>query len=198
MESRKISIKSNIPVKPPDDKPTLPGIILAILGLGVALSILLIAPNLVQIVDMFGRKHTFSRKHVKETFKRLEKRGIVKRRGAENTSWNYTLTSEGKNLLKKKVIETMSIEKPKQWDGLWRIVIFDIPEQRKEARYALRSKLKDLGFRYVNLSVWIFPYECQNEINAVAEFYNVGRYVRFMRVDYFDGSEEFKRKFGLS
>lgn len=33
----------------------------------------------------------------------------------------------------------------KQWDGFWRLVIFDIPEKKKFLRNALRRKLISLG-----------------------------------------------------
>lgn len=41
-----------------------------------------------------------------------------------------------------------------KWDGMWRIVIFDIPESHKKARNALRWKLKEWGFILWQKSVW--------------------------------------------
>ena len=56
-------------------------------------------------------------------------------------------------------------------DGEWRIVIFDIPEKFKKAREALRMKLKELGFLELQKSVFIFPYECEDEINFIVEVF---------------------------
>lgn len=41
------------------------------------------------------------------------------------------------------------------WDGQWRIVIFDIPEKRRIARDLLRNRLKEWGFTQKQKSVWI-------------------------------------------
>ena len=40
------------------------------------------------------------------------------------------------------------------WDGLWRIVIFDIPEKHSRVRNILRRRLKEWGFVRWQKSVW--------------------------------------------
>ncbi len=40
------------------------------------------------------------------------------------------------------------------WDGKWRVVIFDIPEKHSKVRNALRGKLKVWGFTPWQKSVW--------------------------------------------
>ena len=57
------------------------------------------------------------------------------------------------NLSEKSVYELI----PKPWDGKWRIVCFDIPEENKEIRNQLRREIKRLGFRSLQRSVWISP-----------------------------------------
>lgn len=42
-----------------------------------------------------------------------------------------------------------------EWDGKWRIVIFDIPETKKAIRDLFRRRLKDWGFKAWQKSVWI-------------------------------------------
>lgn len=41
------------------------------------------------------------------------------------------------------------------WDGKWRIVIFDIPEQKRLIRDLFRRNLKKWGFKHLQKSVWI-------------------------------------------
>ena len=91
----------------------------------------------------------------------------------------------------------MEIKKPAKWDGEWRIVIFDIPERFKKAREALRLKLKELGFRELQKSVFIFPYECEDEINFIVEVFLIRPFVRFIRVKSFTNEEQLKIKFNL-
>ena len=61
----------------------------------------------------------------------------------------------------------MKIRKPAKWDGKWRIVVFDIPENLRSIRQALREHLCRLQFYQLQKSVFVLPYECGDEI----EFY---------------------------
>lgn len=44
------------------------------------------------------------------------------------------------------------------WDGFWRIILLDLPEERKSEREALRYLLKKAGFIALKNSVWVSPY----------------------------------------
>ncbi len=46
----------------------------------------------------------------------------------------------------------------RRWDGLWRLILFDVPESRSSARNKLRRYLQDCGFGYLQNSVWITPH----------------------------------------
>ena len=94
-------------------------------------------------------------------------------------------------------IDEIKIKKPEKWDGKWRIVVFDIPEKKKAAREALRKKLKDLGFVELQKSIFINPYECEDEIDFIVEFFQTRPNVRYLRVEYFTNEEQLKIKFGL-
>jgi len=41
-----------------------------------------------------------------------------------------------------------------EWDGKWRIVIFDIPEDKRKIRNVFRSRLKLWDFKPWQKSVW--------------------------------------------
>ena len=41
-----------------------------------------------------------------------------------------------------------------EWDGKWRIVVFDIPESHRKERSVLRAHLKIWGFTPWQQSVW--------------------------------------------
>jgi len=158
------------------------------------LTVAFMAPNAVQLLS--GRKSfgEFPRRQVRTALRRLEKKGYIRSWGEKN-AWKFKLTKEGRSLLEKKKIEEIQIQKPASWDGKWRMVVFDIPEQYRQARNVLRGKLEHLGFRYLNLSVWVHPFECREEINAIVEYYDVGKYVRYVIVDSFDGMETMEHKF---
>jgi phenylacetic acid degradation operon negative regulatory protein len=44
-----------------------------------------------------------------------------------------------------------------KWDGKWRIVIYNIPENNRSIRDQLRKTLIWLGFGYLTQSVWVSP-----------------------------------------
>src|SRR3989339_2098968 len=107
------------------------------------------------------------------------------------------LTKEGQKKALKFKLDEMEIKKPAKWDGEWRIVIFDIPEKFKKAREALRIKLKELGFLELQKSVFILPYECEDEINFIVEVFLIRPFVRIVRAKSFTNEEQIKIKFGL-
>jgi len=49
------------------------------------------------------------------------------------------LSLSGKKRILRYDLDNMKIKKPLKWDGYWRIVVFDIPEdeKRREALYVL-------------------------------------------------------------
>jgi len=49
------------------------------------------------------------------------------------------------------------------WDGLWRLVLFDIPEERRADRRHLRRYLRSRGFGYLQNSVWLSPHPVDPE-----------------------------------
>lgn len=44
------------------------------------------------------------------------------------------------------------------WDGFWRIILLDLPEERKNERDSLRYLLKKAGFLCLKNSAWVSPY----------------------------------------
>ena len=77
------------------------------------------------------------------------------------------------------------------------MIIFDIPEKKKSARDSLREKLKELGCIKLNDSVWVYPYPCQEEIDFVANYWKVGKYVHFVLAKDITNREILERAFRL-
>lgn len=105
------------------------------------------------------------------------------------------ITEEGKKNVLRYKIDEMKIELPVKWDGYWRVVMFDIPERKKFARDALRRKLKELGFRELQKSVFIFPYPCRNEIDFIVEVFDIRPYVRYVELREITNEAELKLYF---
>lgn len=68
------------------------------------------------------------------------------------------LTASGKNKLNTMALESKDALVPQTWDGFWRIILLDLPENRKSERESLRYLLKKAGFVCLKNSAWISPY----------------------------------------
>lgn len=83
------------------------------------------------------------------------------------------------------------------WDKKWRIILYDIPEDEREARDAFRDHLKQLGVRKFQHSAGIYPFDCKNEIDFFVELLNIRKYVRFIVAESIDDEVHWKRTFKL-
>lgn len=86
---------------------------------------------------------------IAQALRRLRQRGLVEQNQKNDQELLIKLTTLGQDALGDlNVLE-------KDWDGKWRIVIFDIPEQKKLVRNLFRRRLKSWQFRLWQRSVWI-------------------------------------------
>ena len=133
---------------------------------------------------------------LKETIRELYRSKMVAMKENPDQSYTLTLTEKGKIKALTYHFQEMKIKRGK-WDGKWRVVIFDSPENIKRARDALREKLKELGFRELQKSVFVLPYDCREEIEFIVEFFNLRKYVRFGILESIDNELHLKKIFGL-
>ena len=124
--------------------------ILKILGEKTAMSV----PELEKKIA--GDKYAVTR-----SLKNLREAGLVENSYSGQNDY-ARLTTEGK-----KKIHTLKLEDDTTlvntvWDGFWRIILLDIPENRKSERESLRYLLKKAGFVCLKNSAWISPYPYEN------------------------------------
>jgi len=72
------------------------------------------------------------------------------------------ITPKGKSKLNSLLLEGTDMLVPTNWDGFWRIIILDLPEDRKSERESLRYLLKKANFACVKNTVWISPHPYEN------------------------------------
>lgn len=154
--------------------------ILIALGIVGVVSAVMIAPGLAKALPLL-QKINIAR--INQEIKRLQKRGLVeiikRKKGLEEIK----LTKEGKEKLKRYKIDQLKIEKPKKWDGKWRIIIFDIPIKKNNSRRYLRNKMKNLGFYKLQASVFVHPYPCLEVVNYLRDFFGVKEEVEYLEVE---------------
>lgn len=112
-------------------------------------------------------------------------------------NFKMILTKEGKEKALIYNLDTIKIERPEKWDKKWRVVIFDIPENKRRARDAIRFRLKRIGFYELQKSVFVFPFDCGDEIDFLIELYDLRKHVRFLIVESIDNNLHLQTIFNL-
>ncbi len=107
------------------------------------------------------------------SIKNLVESGCIEILQSDNKSY-LKLTKKGKNKLNSIKLEGEGALVPNTWDGLWRIIILDIPEERKSEREALRYLLKKANFVCVKNTVWISPYPYENLFTNIKKDLGLG------------------------
>lgn len=126
----------------------------------------------INLVRAIKRWKKYKKRKITDAFKRLQKRDCIKIKIAQNQIY-ISLTEKGKKLAGWMQIDALKIKRPKTWDRKWRLVIFDIAQLKKFYREAFRGKLKELGFYPLQKSVWIYPFDCRNEIELLRSFFGL-------------------------
>jgi len=94
---------------------------------------------------------------IARTLKNLVESGCAEIHKSERQ--NYAkITAYGKTRLNSMTLSGEAALVPQTWDGFWRIILLDLPEERKSERESLRYLLKKAGFVCLKNSAWISPY----------------------------------------
>lgn len=133
--------------------------------------------------DLSEDKTGYDKKKIHGALGNLKRQKLVEVLKYDGDRVSIRLTNKGKRRIREYSIDTLEIKNSEKWDKKWRIVIFDIPNKYKQAREALREKIKQLGFKQLQKSVWIYPYECEDEVLFIAEIFEVERYVEIITAE---------------
>jgi len=125
----------------------------------------LLAPKMLRILPgpdggKAGRKELYAR--IALARNRLKQRGLV-----EEEDGRLHLTEKGYGHIERVLMREYKILEPVRWDGKWRVLIFDIREQRRQIRFRLRALLQGSGFVRLQDSVWVYPYPCDEFVGLV-------------------------------
>jgi len=130
---------------------------------------------------------------VVKSFREFHERRLVTWVEHDDGSITITLTKQGEIHAMRQKIDSMELRKPLVWDKKWRLVVFDIPENKRAERDALRKKLKELGLRELQRSLLITQFPCKDEINFIVEFFELRPYVRFLECNEITPDEDLQR-----
>ncbi|HEY4513346.1 MAG TPA: hypothetical protein VJH06_02430 [Candidatus Paceibacterota bacterium] len=120
--------------------------ILRILGQKTAISL----PELKEKIS--GEKYAVTR-----SIKGLKDAGLIEQIPSGQSEY-ARLTKEGKKKVHSLKLDSETTLVNTSWDGFWRIILLDLPEERKSERESLRYLLKKAGFVCLKNSAWISPF----------------------------------------
>jgi len=85
------------------------------------------------------------------------------------------------------------------WDHKWRAIIFDVPEKNRHERNFLRKELKWMGFKELQHSVWITPYDIEKELLCLLKLWHKDFKgdIRFLKVEKIINDQDFRKTFSL-
>ena len=87
--------------------------------------------------------------------------------------------------------------KKKRWNRRWRVIIFDVPEKRRQTRDRLRNIMERTGFVRLQDSVWVFPYDCEDFIALLKAELKIGSAVLYMVGEHIENDKHLRAHFGL-
>lgn len=128
--------------------------------------------SLIKVFSNFG----LSEQSVRSAVSRMCRAGLLKVRRKGPKSY-YSLTETGSNLLTKGAKRIFE-RKSNHWDGKWNIVVYFIPEEKRQARDRLRPELTWMGFGPLSEATWISPHNLLKEVEETAGKLKIKEYVQ--------------------
>lgn len=137
--------------------------------------------------------HDMEERRIRLAVYRLEQAGLLK---YEHNK--VDLTPKGYEVVQKYDFDKLKLKRPQQWDGIWRIIIWDIPEKKRSTRDVIRRKLRDLKFARIQRSTWITPLPCRDEIAFIKNKFKLNTELIYLESNYIEGEQSLCEWFKIS
>lgn len=122
-----------------------------------------------------GWDRPLKKSRLAQAIKRLKEQGLLEEVKIRD-DLILKLSTQGKDLV---FIE----DNCQSWDGKWRIVVFDIPEQKRLVRDLFRRNLKKWGFKPMQKSVWISKRDVFGKLTGYIKELEIERWVSVIEAD---------------
>ncbi|MFC1932808.1 PaaX family transcriptional regulator C-terminal domain-containing protein [Chloroflexota bacterium] len=128
--------------------------------------------SLIKLLSNFG----LSEQSIRSAVSRMCRANLFKVRHNGMRSY-YSLTKAGFGLLDKGA-QRIFERKRGNWDYVWSIVVYFIPEEKRKARDRLRQELSWMGYGPLSMATWISPHDLSKEVEELAEQLQIKEYVQ--------------------
>jgi DNA-binding transcriptional regulator PaaX len=152
--------------------------------------------SLFRKLDRLSGLNSVSRHRFNQTIKRSLHNKLIEIQEKDGKIF-YKLTAVGYRKVNLSKLRELKISRDK-WDGFWRVVVFDVPEEYRQGRDAIRKMLQHFGFYSLQKSVFVFPFKCETEIMALRHNLDITSYLEiFLTRSIGDKDKQLKSFFGL-
>lgn len=121
-----------------------------------------------------------SRKRFAFLVYRLKKQGYLRVLKIKDNS-AVAITQRGLDKILRTEFKLM--DKKLRKDNKWQMVLFDIPEDKRRSRDLFRNQLKCLGYKGLQKSIWVCPYDTLKETKELIKRYNLRKWVELLLVN---------------
>lgn len=168
-------------------------LLLNLLAVGNTLSIFFPTPHELKRRALYGEWKDYH--SLKSAVYYLKRKGLIQIID-KNARRFLSLTKKGE--LEALFVKARMPDHPKEWDGKWRLVIFDIPEEAKLKRDWLRRLLKKSGFYKIQGSVFASPYPLNRACIQYLKESGLINFIRLIKVEEMDNDEDLRKHFNLA
>lgn len=134
--------------------------------------------SLIRLLKEFGHNE----QGVRVAVSRMVKQGWIQSEKQGNKSY-YFLTDRGVQRMDEAANRIYKM-KPNDWDGKWRVLMYTIPEDKRQLRDDFRKELIWSGFGSFSSGCWISPNDLEKQIHRLTEKYDINEYVDFFISEY--------------
>ncbi len=170
-------------------------VLMVIAATGI-IAVAVCAPNAMQILKPFFKEKKYSPKQaIQRNIESLIRSGLITYALDAKGAQTLELTRRGKwEVMLRKKFDT---RQKKKWDGMWRVVIFDIPNEKEKLRHELRRGMRLYGFHLLQKSVWVYPYPCDDFVVLLREHLELFDGVIYLTVARIENNNELRKQFKL-
>ena len=135
-------------------------------------------PNIYRLRRIYERKK--AKRYFAQFIDYLKRKGYIRIKNLEQKQ-GIILTKKGTE----KALKTrLRLKKRKRRsDGKWQMIIFDIPEKKRQLRDLLRENLRILGYRILQKSIWVCPYDILKDTERIIREYSLDPYVKLFLIE---------------
>ncbi len=146
-----------------------------------------------RIIDKVYHPSLDPDRHLIRTIYYLQQKGLIRSVDKEGKRF-IKLTKRGRL---RTLLEKFDVNTNAQWDGKWRVLMFDIPESVNALRSQLVYHLKDLSFVKLQGSVYISPFAFNESAMEYLKISGLTRFIRLLLVEKIDDDKDLRKIFEL-